>query len=183
MFAFLRGLGAPRAVAGIPANVAASRPALKLGSRLKRSAAAAALCTGLVGGFEGLRTSAYPDPATGREPWTVCFGETAGVKRGDTHTVAECKAMLARSLEGYALKLEACVTRPMADETYAAFLSLSYNIGSGGFCKSSVARLWNAGETRAACDAMLKFNRAAGVTMPGLTRRRTQERALCLKGI
>lgn len=49
--------------------------------------------------------------------------------------------MLARSLEKYALRLEACVTRPMADETYAAFLSLSYNIGSGGFCKSSVARL------------------------------------------
>lgn len=70
----------------------------------------------------------------------------------------------------------------MADETYAAFLSLSYNIGSAGFCKSSVARLWNAGETRAACDAMLEFNRAAGITMPGLTRRRTQERVLCLKG-
>jgi lysozyme len=29
---------------------------------------------------------------------------------------------------------------------------------------------------------MLKFNRAAGVVFPGLTRRRTQERALCLKG-
>lgn len=197
MLAFLRKLGvavavgtataAPRAAAAAPpAAVAASRTSGRkttAGSRLKRSAAAAALCTGLVGGFEGLRTSAYPDPATGREPWTVCFGETAGVKRGDTHTVAECKAMLARSLEGYALRLEACVTRPMADETYAAFLSLSYNIGSGGFCKSSVARLWNAGESRAACDAMLKFNRAAGFTMPGLTRRRTQERALCLKGI
>ncbi|WP_370875312.1 lysozyme [Methylobacterium amylolyticum] len=154
-----------------------------MGSRLKRSAAAAALCTGLVGGFEGLRTTAYPDPATGREPWTVCYGETDGVRPGDRYTVAECKAMLARSLEGYALKLEACVTRPMADETYAAFLSLSYNIGSGGFCMSSVARLWNAGDTRAACNAMLKFNRAAGVTMPGLTRRRTHERALCLKGI
>ena len=73
--------------------------------------------------FEGLRTTAYPDPATGREPWTVCYGETAGVKRGDTYTVAQCKAMLARSLEGYALKLEGCVTRPMADETYAAFLA------------------------------------------------------------
>ncbi|MBI1689512.1 lysozyme [Methylorubrum sp. DB1722] len=190
MLALLRKLGvalavgtakaAPRAVAPVP--VAVTRTAAKPGSRLKRSAAAAALCTSLVGGFEGLRTAAYPDPATGREPWTVCYGETAGVKRGDVYTVAQCKEMLAKSLEGYALRMEACVTRPMADETYAAFLSLSYNIGSGGFCKSSVVRLWNAGETRAACDAMLKFNRAAGVVMPGLTRRRTQERALCLKG-
>ncbi|WP_246689907.1 lysozyme [Methylobacterium sp. WL7] len=173
------------AVAGVPASAAAAPRTTgpKLGSRLKRSAAAAALCTGLVGGFEGLRSTAYPDPATGREPWTACFGETDGIKRGDTFTVAECKAMLAASLEKYAVKLEACISRPMADETYSAFLSLSYNIGSGGFCKSSVARLWNAGESRAACDAMLKFNRAAGAVMPGLTRRRTQERALCLKRI
>ncbi|ACB24626.1 lysozyme [Methylobacterium radiotolerans] len=196
MLAFFRKLGvavavgtasaAPRAVAGNPAPaIAAARTSSKsgVGSRLKRSAAAAALCTGLVGGFEGLRTTAYPDPATGREPWTACFGETEGIRRGDTFTVAECKAMLARSLEKYALRMEACVTRPMADETYAAFLSLSYNVDSGGFCKSSVARLWNAGESRASYDAMLRFNRAAGVTMPVLTRRRTQERALCLKGI
>lgn len=167
----------------VPAPVAPRPTGPKLGSRLKRSAAAAALCTGLVCGFEGLRTTAYPDPATGREPWTACYGETDGIRRGDKFTVSECKAMLASSLEKYALKLEACVTRPMADETYAAFLSLSYNIGSVGFCKSSVARLWNAGDTRAACDGMLKFNRALGLPMPGLTRRRTQERALCLKGI
>lgn len=190
MLAFLRRLGvaaaigtanaAPRVAAPVP--VAVTRSASKPASRLNRSAAAAALCTGLVGGFEGLRTTAYPDPATGREPWTVCYGETEGVRRGDRHTPAECKAMLARSLEGYALRLEACVTRPMADETYAAFLSLSYNIGSGGFCKSSVARLWNAGETRAACEAMLRFNKANGIVFPGLTRRRQAERALCLKG-
>lgn len=189
MFAFLRKLGvaatigtanaAPRAAA----PVAVSRSATKPASRLKRSAAAAALCTGLVGGFEGLRTTAYPDPATGREPWTVCFGETEGVKRGDTYTVAQCKEMLARSLEGYALKLEDCITRPMPDTTYAAFLSLSYNIGSAGFCKSSVAREWNAGNGRAACDNLLRFNRAAGFVMPCLTRRRTEERALCLKGL
>lgn len=175
MFAFLRKPAAPAPAIAVPKG--------KVGSRLKRSTAAAALCTGLVGGFEGLRTTAYPDPATGREPWTVCFGETAGVKRGDVYTVAQCKVMLANSLEGYALKLEACVTRPMPDTTYAAFLSLSYNIGSAGFCKSSAARLWNAGELRASCDAMLKFNRAAGVVFPGLTRRRSEERALCLKGI
>ncbi|WP_414739686.1 lysozyme [Methylorubrum extorquens] len=181
MLAFLRR-PAPAAVPAARA-VPVAAPKGKAGSRLRRSAAAATLCTGLVGGFEGLRLAAYPDPATGREPWTVCYGETEGVRLGDRYTAAECKAMLAWSLEGYALKLESCVTRPMADETYVAFLSLSYNVGSGAFCKSSVARLWNAGETRAACDAMLKWNRAAGAVMPGLTRRRTQERALCLKGI
>jgi lysozyme len=72
-----------------PAAPASSAP--KTGSRLKRSAAATAVCCSLVGGFEGIRTTAYPDPATGREPWTVCYGETEGVKRGDTYTLAQCK--------------------------------------------------------------------------------------------
>ena len=147
-----------------------------------RRAAILAICVPLVGGFEGLRQTAYPDPATKGPPWTVCYGETKGVHRGDHHTVVECKAMLSASLEGYADKVEACVVRPMPDAVEAAFVSLAYNIGTGGFCKSSVARLYNAGDARGACDAILKFDRAAGIVFPGLTRRRQAERALCLKG-
>ena len=183
MFAWLNRRPAPASPIRDVSAARSGPSGPKLGSRLKRSVAAATLCTGLVGGFEGIRTTAYPDPATGREPWTVCFGETAGVKRGDTYTLAQCKVMLANSLEGYALKLEACVTRPMADETYAAFLSLSYNIGSGGFCKSSVVRLYNAGDRRAACHAILAFDRAGGRVNAGLVRRRKAEEALCLKGV
>lgn len=168
-------------VAPVPV-VAAAAPAPKTGSRLRKNAQVALLCTTTIGGFEGVRQTAYADPATGREPWTVCYGETEGVKRGDHYTLQQCRDMLAKSLEKYAVKLEACVSRPMPDTTYAAFLSLSYNVGSGGFCKSSVARAWNAGDVRVSCDAMLKFNKAAGITFPGLTKRRTQERALCLKG-
>ena len=154
-----------------------------MASRMKKSAALAAACCTLVGGSEGLRTAAYPDPATRGHPWTVCYAETKGVKPDDRHTVAECKAMLAASLESYAVSMERCMILPMPDGTYAAFLSLSYNIGTGAFCKSSAARLWNVGEPRAACDAMLKWNRAAGIVFPGLTRRRQAERALCLEGL
>jgi lysozyme len=151
-------------------------------SRLKKSAIVASACAGIVGGFEGLRLVAYPDPATKGPPWTVCYGETAGVKPGDRYTVEQCKTMLVNSLEKYALAVERCVTRPMPDTTYIAFVSLAYNIGEGGFCKSSVARLYNDGQAREACDRMLAFNKAAGVTFPGLTKRRERERQWCLKG-
>lgn len=183
-----------RVPALVPAPVAAAHPvapvpvvpagaaAPKTGSRLPKKAAVAVLCSTTIGGFEGVRQTAYADPATGREPWTVCYGETEGVKRGDHYTLQQCRDMLTKSLEKYALKLEACVSREMPDTTYAAFLSLSYNIGSGGFCKSSVAHEWNAGHSRAACDNLLKFNKAVGIVLPGLTRRRTRERALCLQG-
>ncbi len=176
-----RLLRRPAAAAPVPvATPVAPRPS---GSRMRRNSALAAACVTCVAGFEGLRLNAYPDPATGREPWTACYGETEGVTRGERFTLAQCKAMLAASLESFATGMEGCITRPLPDTTYSAFLSLSYNVGTGAFCKSSVARLWNAGEGRSSCDAMLKWNRAAGVVMTGLTRRREQERALCLQGL
>lgn len=151
-------------------------------SRIKKSAQVAALGAAVVGGAEGLRTVAYPDPATHGKPWTICYGETMGVKKGDRRSVAECKAMLIERLDGFGNKVEACVRRPMKDETFVAFVSLAYNIGSGGFCKSSVVRLFNAGQEREACHAMRKFAYAAGVFFPGLDRRRAKEEALCLRG-
>lgn len=45
-------------------------------NRLKKGTAIAAMAATLVGGFEGLRTVAYPDPATKGPPWTVCYGHT-----------------------------------------------------------------------------------------------------------
>lgn len=154
-------------------------------SRLKKGGTVAALAITVIGGFEGLRLAAYPDPATKGYPWTVCFGETRGVKRGDVHTLDECKAMLIKGADEFGNGVERCVpsAKDMPAKRYVAHLSLSYNIGVGAYCKSSVARLANAGHARASCDAFLKWNRAAGVIFPGLTRRRQAERTLCLDGL
>jgi lysozyme len=151
-------------------------------SRLKKGGAVAAACVTLVAGFEGLRQTAYPDPATKGPPWTICYGETAGVKPGDRKTVAECKAMLASSLEKYAEAIERCVTARLPDERFVALTSFAYNIGTVGACKSSVVRLINAGRTKDGCDALLLYNRAAGIVFPGLTKRREREREWCLRG-
>lgn len=162
-----------------PAARATVAPRKPLGKR----AAVLAICVPLVGGFEGLRQTAYPDPATKGPPWTVCYGETKGVKRGDHYSVGECKEMLSKSLSGYLDGIERCTARPMPDGVEGAFASFAYNIGVGGYCKSSVRKLWDQGERRGACNALLKYNRAAGIVFPGLTRRREAERDLCLKGV
>lgn len=152
-------------------------------SRLKKGTAAAALAVALVGGFEGLRQNAYPDPATGGKPWTICFGHTEGVRPGDRKSIEECKALLISDLAIYANGITNCVTAPLPDERFVALTSFAFNVGVGAACKSSVVRLINQGRTRDGCDALLKWNRAAGIVFPGLTRRRQAERALCLKGI
>ncbi|TIO39692.1 MAG: lysozyme, partial [Mesorhizobium sp.] len=78
-----------------------------------------------------------------------------------------------------------CLASPdtIPDNAYAAFLSASYNIGTGAFCKSSMARRANAGDIRGACDALLAWDKAGGFRLPGLTKRRAKERELCLRGI
>lgn len=152
-------------------------------SRLKKGGAVAALAVTLVGGFEGLRLNAYPDPATGGKPWTICYGSTNGVKPGDKRTMAECKALLVGELDIYANGIEACVTAPLPDSRFVALTSFAYNVGVKAACRSSVVGLINAGKTKAGCDALLKWNRAAGIVFPGLTRRRQKEREFCLEGL
>ncbi len=151
-------------------------------SRLKKGGAVAALAATLVGGFEGLRQNAYPDPATKGPPWTVCYGETKGVQPGDHYTIAQCKAMLEESLQEYAAGIDRCVTVPLPDKRYVALISFAYNVGVKGACGSSVVKLINVGETNAGCDALLKWDKAAGIRFPGLTKRRQKEREYCLEG-
>lgn len=145
-------------------------------------AGAMGACALFVAGFEGVREHAYRDVSPARV-WTVCAGETAGVRAGDHYTRAECIDMLEKRLEGFSAGVRGCLKEEQPQARMIALTSLAYNIGTGAFCSSSVARLINAGETRAACDAILKWNRAGGIVFPGLTRRRQAERALCLEGL
>lgn len=153
-----------------------------MASRLKRNSALAAAAVALVGGFEGLRTYAYRDPVG--IP-TICFGETRSVRMGDRKSAAECKAMLGDRLVEFETGMVRCLKAPdkVPDPAYAAFLSFSYNVGTGAFCKSTLVRRVNAGDLRGACDELLKWDKAAGIRLPGLTKRRQQERALCLQGV
>ena len=158
-------------------------PKKKISSRIKAGGLIVAMATSFTGGFEGLRQYAYPDPATKGPPWTVCYGRAYGVRPGDHHSVSECKRMLAEDLGKEAEGIDKCLTRVATDGQAVAFLSLAHNIGVGGFCKSSIVRDFNQGNVRAACNDLLKYNRAAGVVFPGLTRRREAERGLCLQGV
>lgn len=157
-----------------------------MASRLKNAVvgitALGVATVGYVGGKEGLRLNAYEDVVGVA---TACYGETLNVRLGMKFTKPQCDQMFLKRLVEFETGMRSCLKAPdiIPDKPYVAFLSLSYNIGTGGFCRSSVARLINVGDIRGACDAMLKFNRAGGVVWPGLTTRRQSERKLCLEGL
>ena len=137
-----------------------------------------AIAIAVVGAYEGLSLTAYPDIVG--VP-TICYGETKNVKLGQTATKEQCDSQLSARLVEFNQGVESCVTRPMRDNERVAFVSLSYNIGVDAFCKSTVVRRFNAGDKAGACDAILMWNKAGGKVVQGLVNRRQKEREMCLK--
>lgn len=129
---------------------------------------------------------------------TACDGiirvDGRPVRLGERFTEEQCTAFLERELVKHAAHVMRCTpafrNHPDLEAiapTIAATVSLTYNIGPAGYCGSSAARAFNAGNWRHACNRFLPWNKARvnGQLRPvrGLVLRRERERALCLKGI
>ena len=61
-----------------------------------------------------------------------------------------------------------------------ALVSFSFNLGLGGVQRSTLRQKVLRGETQEAADEFLKFTRGGGKILPGLVKRRRDERALFL---
>ena len=129
----------------------------------------------LIKSFEGLRLEAYPDPATGGEPYTVGFGSTKGVKKGMKITVQEAEQRLIMDLQDACKAVERYVTIPLNDNQFAALVSFTFNVGAGNLAVSTLLKRLNEGEYGSVPMQLMRWNRAAGKILNGLTRRRTAE--------
>lgn len=146
--------------------------------------AAAALLFVFVPTHEGEVLTTYYDPVNIA---TVCYGDTdpAMAIPGATYTQEECLQSLERQLIAHAEPVLDCldIDPELYPNQTAAFVSLAYNIGTGAFCKSTVAKRWRAGDYAGACAAIEMWNKAGGKVLPGLVRRRADERRLCETGL
>ncbi len=137
--------------------------------------------------WEGLRLIAYPDPATGGEPYTIGYGHTyrAGppkVTPGMRISNAEASAILKADLGVFESGVYKLLKRPPTQAQFDAMVSLAFNIGIGNFSKSTVLRKFNEGDFAGAAEAFMLFVKANGKTMQGLVNRRAEERELFLIG-
>ena len=124
----------------------------------------------LIESFEGLRLTSYQDSVG---VWTIGYGHTQGVKQGQTITQQQAQAFLQQDLgvaEGAVNRLGLTLT----DNQFAALVSFTFNLGAGNLNKLLKNGL------PAVPDRILLFDHAGGKALPGLTRRRTAERALYL---
>lgn len=120
---------------------------------------------------------------------TACDGLTSyqgrKITKADHFTEAQCAAALEDELVVHAERVMACtpglsLTIPRRDMARFAAVSLAYNVGAAGYCRSTAARMFNAGRIRQGCDAILMWNKAGGRVIAGLDARRRRERAKCL---
>lgn len=118
---------------------------------------------------------------------TACDGLTGeGIKLGASFTEAQCAAMLEDRLAADGARVMACtpglaLSIPRRTHVRFAAVSLAHNIGWPTYCRSTMRAQINAGQIRAGCASLLRFNRAGGHVVRGLTVRRERERAVCLK--
>lgn len=130
---------------------------------------------------EGWRLSTYADPIGIA---TACGGVTGpGVVNGKTYTENECLGLTAQAALKIAVAIAPCAPETISTDTRAAFIQLAYNIGPAAFCKSTVSRKALAGDLKGACAGLSAWVYAGGKVLPGLVRRRAEERALCEKGL
>lgn len=137
----------------------------------------------IIKGFEGLSLSAYPDPGTGGEPWTIGYGHTSSagppqVYKGLTITRAEAEEILKRDLKKYEKAVSDAVTRTLTSDQFSALVSFTFNVGPGNLQSSTLLKKLNAGDVAGASEEFAKWIYAGGNVMPGLQRRRKAERAL-----
>lgn len=111
---------------------------------------------------------------------TVCFGETNVPMR--RYTTAECEALLQHDVTRRFIELQKCISQPLTVNQYAAVLSWSYNVGTKAACGSSLVRKINAGQSPEQwCPELLRWNRAGGRVIKGLSNRRQAEMQICLR--
>src|SRR5258706_13246890 len=95
---------------------------------------------------EALRLEAYPDPATGGEPWTIGWGSTKGVTQGMVITEDQAEERLKADLQSVELCIENSVSVQLTQGQYDALCSFAFNLGCMALRNSTLLRKLNAGD-------------------------------------
>lgn len=138
-------------------------------------------CVDLVKKFEGLVLHPYLDAVN--IP-TIGYGNTQyedGTKvTMDDPPITEERAneLLMNHLSEFAEGVMARIKVPVSQNQIDALTSFSYNVGLGAFGSSTLLKLLNKGDYKGASGQFVRWNKAGGKVLAGLTRRREAERDL-----
>ena len=143
--------------------------------------AAAAIVFGLVSSYEPGANIHKPYLDTLARPavWTVCEGHTGNVDPKRTYTDAECKAFKMADIARAQAEVNRCLPMPKLPQIEGALSDAAYNIGPSVVCGSTLQRKALANDWPGVCAELSRWDHAGGRVLPGLTRRRTNDREIC----
>ena len=151
-------------------------------------------CKEMIKHHEGVRFKPYRCPA---KLWTVGVGHVLYPDQGrlpldqrDAYPLApkdnrvfsgaEVDGILGADLVRFEAGIAKLFPVPLAQGQFDALVSFAFNLGLGGVQRSTLRSKMLRGETQEAADEFLKFTRGGGKILPGLVKRRNDERALFL---
>nr|DAH63102.1 MAG TPA: Lysozyme [Caudoviricetes sp.] len=136
----------------------------------------------LIKQFEGCKLTAYQDSVG---VWTIGYGWTKPVdgkpiRAGMTIKQETAERLLKTGLVSYESDVSRLVKVGLTQGQFDALVSFTYNLGARSLSTSTLLRKLNAEDYAGAADEFLRWNKAGGKVLNGLTRRREAERDLFL---
>jgi len=138
----------------------------------------------LIKEFEGCKLKAYQCSA---KKWTIGYGNTfyedgSPVLPGHAITQEKADQLFEIIGDAFAEKVDKVVTANVSENQFGALVSFAYNCGIANLQKSTLLKKVNANPNDPSIRAeFLKWNRASGKVLAGLTRRREAEANLYFK--
>lgn len=127
----------------------------------------------LIKKWEELRLEAYlPTPD---DVWTIGWGHTRGVEKGDVITKAHAEELFDQDTAWATSAVNELVKVGLTQHQFDALVSLVFNIGRTNFSKSTLLRRLNASNYEAAAEEFHKWKYQKKKVLRGLVRRRAEE--------
>ena len=132
--------------------------------------------------WEGCKLTAYKCPAG---IWTIGCGHTKDVTEYDEITYEQSREMLREDIEEVKRGLAPFVNVHVTEGQFVALVSLAFNVGVSYVVHQCprLMRSLNAGDVEACAHEFLDIDKANGVRLSGLSRRRQSEAKLFLSEV
>ena len=132
----------------------------------------------LIKRFEGCKLRAYRDPVG---IWTIGYGHTKTARPGQQITHQQAEDLLRSDIAEFEQAVESLIDVPLSDNHFAALVSFTFNVGAGALRRSTLRKKLNVCDYAGAAREFLKWDKAGGRVLRGLSRRRYAEMTLFLR--
>lgn len=135
----------------------------------------------LIKHFEGFRANTYRCPAG---ILTIGYGHTGKyAKPGTTVTVEQASRILLEDVKKFELGVSTLlVGHTVKQARFDALVCFAFNVGLANLAKSTLLKKYKAGDINGAAQEFLRWDKANGKQLSGLTRRRQIEMHLFITG-